>query len=334
MNIKIQVTPDDLLDTRFAYNPLVELTISFCLLMKPALHSRYQRWVDDALRALHDVELPFMSALIVPGSHYVPDFLTPTPTLIQLNIEYEIEQMLNAPDEIIHASIQRLIEHQGESEIRLYFLTHTREALYCLAQELRVYWRRALEPHWNRLTAILDGDVLYHARRMALEGPEKMLADMHPRLSYADNAIEIETSDRKHACLVLDKHDLQGEGLQLVPSIFAGKGLLWQVVPEWHPMIIYMARGVGLWQQDLPDRNPSLEIALGEGRARVLQQLTTPANTGEIARKLHITAGAASQHLSRLNQAGLVEPHRNGRRVYYHLTDRGAQLLLLFDLAG
>jgi len=99
-------------------------------------------------------------------------------------------------------------------------------------------------------------------------------------------------------------------------------------------MIIYRARGLGLWQQEEPDRNPSLEIALGAGRARVLQLLTTPANTGEIARKLHITAGAASQHLSRLNDAGLVEPYRSGRRVYYHLTDRGAQLLLLFDRAG
>ena len=333
MSVIIQVTQDDLLETRFAYNPLVELTISYCTLHNPALYSRYQRWVDEAKRALHDVELPFMSALIVPGCRYIPDFLTPTPTIIQLDIEHEIEQLLTAPDEVIHASIRRLIDYEGESELRQYFLTHTHEALHCLAQELRIYWQRALEPHWNRLTAILDGDVLYHARRMALEGPEKMLAEMHPRLRYANNAIEIETPG-KPDCLLLHGHSLQGDGLQLVPSIFAGRGIHWQVVPEWHPMIIYVARGVGLWRQDMPERNPSLEIALGEGRARVLQQLTTPANTGEIARKLHITAGAASQHLSRLNEAGLVEPHRNGRRVYYHLTDRGAQLLLLFDRAG
>jgi DNA-binding MarR family transcriptional regulator len=55
-----------------------------------------------------------------------------------------------------------------------------------------------------------------------------------------------------------------------------------------------------------------------------------PMNTGEIAQRLQITAGAASQHLSRLNQAGLVEPHRSGKRVYYHLTSRGEKLLALF----
>jgi DNA-binding transcriptional ArsR family regulator len=128
----------------------------------------------------------------------------------------------------------------------------------------------------------------------------------------------------------LEQLQLQGDGLQLVPSIFAGQSIHWQVVPEWHPMLIYAARGVGLWRQELSERNPSLELALGEGRARVLQILAIPSNTGEIARRLDITAGAASQHLNRLNQAGLAEPYRNGKRVYYHLTDRGAQLLALF----
>lgn len=327
MSVRIQVTDDDLVKTRFAYNPLVELTISYHILVNPKDQAPYQRWVDEALRALHDVELPFMDALVVPGCPYVPDFLTPTPKLIQLSIDYEIEQMLATPEDIVHASIRRLIDHTDESEIRLFFLAHAHEALECLAQELRLYWRRTLENHWNRLTAILDGDVLYHARQMALEGPEKMLADMHPSLSFTSHVIEFSgTHD--------EQHQLSGEGLQLVPSIFAGNHLHWQVVPEWHPMLIYSARGIGLWRQDMPDRNPSLEMALGEGRARVLQVLTTPANTGEIARKLHITAGAASQHLGRLNEAGLVEPHRSGRRVYYHLTDRGAHLLLLFDRAG
>ena len=99
-------------------------------------------------------------------------------------------------------------------------------------------------------------------------------------------------------------------------------------------MLIYSARGLGLWEQHVREVNPALELALGEGRARVLQELSRPANTGEIARRLDISAGAVSQHLNRLNQAGLVEPHRNGKHVFYHLTDRGEQLLFLFDKTG
>lgn len=331
MSIKIHVTPEDLLETRFAYSPLVELTSSFQVLVTPAYHPLYRRWVDEALRALHDVELPFMEALILPHrpnpkGNYIPDFLTPTPTIVQLSLEPELEQLMNLPDEIIHASIHRLIQTTGESDILLFFLAYTREAIYCLVEELRLYWRRTLESHWNRLTSILDGDVLYHARRLAVEGPEEMLRSMHPKLTFQEGVIEL-LKNRE------EEFFLQGSGLQLVPSIFGGNMLSYQVVPEWQPMVIYSPRGLGLWQQSVQERNHSLELALGEGRARVLQTLAIPSNTSEIARRLDISAGAASQHLSRLQQAGLVEPNRSGRRVYYRLTDRGAQLLTLFGRA-
>jgi DNA-binding transcriptional ArsR family regulator len=72
-------------------------------------------------------------------------------------------------------------------------------------------------------------------------------------------------------------------------------------------------------------------MALGAGRARVLETLRTPASTGEIAQKLGVSSGAVSQILSRLAQADLVESHRVGKRVYYHLTRRGEELIVLFE---
>ena len=104
------------------------------------------------------------------------------------------------------------------------------------------------------------------------------------------------------------------------------------IEPEWQAMLIYAPRGTGLWWREFtPTPDQSLEIALGEGRAQVLRALVTPMNTGEIGLRLHITAGAVSQHLNRLQQAGLVEPHRSGKRVYYQLTERGEKLLALFS---
>jgi DNA-binding transcriptional ArsR family regulator len=296
--------------------------------------------VEEAQQALAGVALPYMDALIFPAtkqkdttrlqcSGYVPDFLTPTPNIVQLSIDVEIERMLATPEDLVRRNIQILIEKGGESAILTEFLTYPRESLFCLAQELRLYWQRALEPHWSRLTAVLDGDVLYHARRMALEGPVVMLQDLHPVIEYHDGMIEIHKPNRDY------DYELNGTGLQLVPAIFSGPGVSWQLDdPEWHPMLIYGPRGLGLWGQNSNESNPSLEIALGEGRARVLQELVRPTNTGEIARRLQVSAGAVSQHLSRLNDAGLVEPFRNGKHVYYHLTDRGTQLLVLFDKTG
>ncbi|MBZ0302345.1 MAG: winged helix-turn-helix domain-containing protein [Anaerolineae bacterium] len=331
MAIKVYVTPDDLLETRFAYNPLVELSISYHMLRSEKSHSLYRKWVDTALRALHGVDLPFMDALIQPGVHYIPDFMTPTPRIVQTNIEHAIREMLNTPEIVIRKNIQTLFEHGGESDIGNFFLAYPYEALHCLAEELRLYWRRALEPHWPGMTAILEGDLIHHARAMALHGPGHMLNGIDTAmLRYQEGVIEI---IKPHRPSCGDEYRLNGDGLQLVPAFFGACGIQWQIEPEWQPMIIYTARGVGNWRPRSQEDNPSLELALGEGRARVLQTLSIPSNTGEIARRLHISAGAASQHLGRLQQAGLVEPHRSGRRVFYRLTDRGTQLLVLFDLA-
>ena len=122
---------------------------------------------------------------------------------------------------------------------------------------------------------------------------------------------------------------LDQEGLHLVPSVF-GHGLMWQIAPDYQPMVIYSARGVGQWQIDQPDLDESLELLLGAGRASVLAELDQPATTSELALQLHLTAGAVSQHLNLLQRAGLVQANRSGKRVYYSLSQKGSELLRLF----
>src|SRR5215207_5783427 len=75
--------------------------------------------------------------------------------------------------------------------------------------------------------------------------------------------------------------------------------------------------------------------ALGESRASVLKGLlTTPTTTTELARQLGLAPAAVSAHLSRLKAAGLVEPHRSGKRVYYRLSCAGESLLGIFGETG
>jgi len=177
------------------------------------------------------------------------------------------------------------------------------------------------------MVAILEGDMLYRARQLALYGSKTLFADIQPGLSLEDGEIKIPKKDKHFEAV------LHGSGLQLVPAIFSGFcNIHWQINEMWHPMIIYGARGVGAWRQTNENEPPdqSLELTMGSARARVLVSLLTPLNTGEIANSLDLSAGAISQHLDHLNQAGLVEPHRSGKRVYYHLTSRGTQLLTLF----
>lgn len=326
--IQLEFSPQDVLATRFAYSPLVELIVSYRLLKRPELQSHYRRWLDVTLPALNDIELPYLDALAA-SHHYIPDFVTPTPITTSYTIEDEIEQLLDLPTELIRRDIEQLIRLCGDTEIRQQFLIYPREMLQCLADDLRLYWQRALEPHWSQLTSVLEGDILYRARQLAIEGAVTVFSDLHPVLSYDKDSLWLDkpNSQRLHG----NYFNIVGRGLQLVPTTFMEDHLMWQTNPDWSPMLIYSARGIGQWEQQIPQKNQSLELLIGEGRASVLQALIKPASTSEIAHRLELTAGAVSQHLDRLHRTGLVEPHRSGKRVYYHLTRRGMQLLTLFD---
>lgn len=325
--IKIDVTPTDLANIRFGYTPLMELMSSYRVLKRPEKRALYHRWAEEADNAIHDIDLPYLHTMAtVP--FYIPDFLTATPATTIINFEDEIQRLREVPLEVLRKNVEYAMKMAGESDILRHFIIYPREAMECLIEELRIYWHRTLAHHWSHMMSVLDGDVLYRARSLALDGTKAVLEGLHPELQLVKHQLVYTGSEKPD--YVKKDYTLNGTGVQLVPGIFVCN-LTWQIEPEWHPMLSYQARGTGLWwveNKDMPDE--SLEIALGSGRARVLRMLSTPASTGEIAHFLDITAGAASQHLSRLQQAGLTEPRRSGKRVYYHLTRRGEKLLALF----
>src|SRR5205085_9714694 len=106
-----------------------------------------------------------------------------TPMTSRLSIEDDIEEVLATPDPVIRKNVQKLIEEDGDSEIRRYFVAHPRDAVHCLAEDLRVYWQRTLADHWRQMIAILESDILHHARTMVVDGPGDLFADLHPTIS-------------------------------------------------------------------------------------------------------------------------------------------------------
>jgi DNA-binding transcriptional ArsR family regulator len=329
--IQIDLTSDDLTQIRFSYSPIIELMSSYRVLVVPKYQGPYRRWVEEARRNLYGIDIPYADAMlnILQTCGYVPDFMTPTPTTVITDIECEIQRVLATPDDLVRKNVQQLIAVDGDSEMRQFFIAYPRDALNCLAEDLRLYWSRALERHWPHMSSVLEGDVIYRGRQMAVQGVIELFSLLNPNLFYRPGQIELRKTEKEADV----KPSLEGQGLQLVPSVFASESVYWQIVPEYAPMLIYGARGAGIWQTEAPDRNESLEVALGVGRARVLQGLMMPSSTSELAVRLEITAGAASQHLARLQEAGLVESHRMSHRVYYQLTQKGEDLLALFGAA-
>lgn len=326
--IHLHLTPESLLRTRFAFSPLVEVAVSYHNLRREKFSTPpLYHWAERTQQILHGTEFPLLDELMGVWG-YVPDFLTPTPTQMEFNFEKDLELLRNTPTDIIQNNLTHLMDLGLGKTTNLAERIRVTPHAYMneLIEELRTYWCMAIQPHWAHVVNIVEGDLLFRARQLALSGSNSVLSDLDEAATFDGKALRL---DKKHYKKPDSYFVLDQEGLHLVPSVF-GAGVMWQVAPEYNPMIIYGARGIGQWQQTQPDLDESLELLLGPGRASVLAELDSPATTSELALNLHLTAGAVSQHLNVLNRAGLVQSNRSGKRVYYSLSQKGEDLLRLF----
>ncbi|HEX2619647.1 MAG TPA: hypothetical protein VHL11_05860, partial [Phototrophicaceae bacterium] len=115
--IQLDLAPEDLHLTRFAYSPLVELSTGYRMLKDTDVQHHFPRWMAVASEAFSDLEFPYLEGLI-PRCGYIPDFLTPTPTRTDLTIEHELQKLMNTPTSVIQDGILKMIDLVGDSEIR------------------------------------------------------------------------------------------------------------------------------------------------------------------------------------------------------------------------
>src|SRR5262249_26042990 len=146
--ISIQLQTGDLENIRFAFSPLLETAMSYCSLFKAGSHyTVVPRWAEEARRAIHGLEFPYMNAAIL-GRHYIADFVTPTPANTHNSFEDDLARMWDTPDDLIRRNIEVVIAASEDSEIRRHFIADPHDALDCLRSELRLYWQLTLKHHW------------------------------------------------------------------------------------------------------------------------------------------------------------------------------------------
>lgn len=326
--ISIRVSADDLMQTRFAFSPLWEVVASYRVLVDPARHAVHLPWVRRAYEELRGLDLRPLDAL-VRAQGYIPDFLTPPPTTPFPDFFEEVERLRGSEPERVRIETGRLGIHGPDHARALGAYTDDpRGAVGRLADLLVEYHERVLAPYWPRLYTLLEGDVLKRSRTLAFEGPEALFGGLHRAVGYRPGVVEVYKRFEQDV-------DPEGRGVLLIPVAFAWPDVYVITDAFWQPTLVYSPRGVAtLWQGERPATGEALRAALGGGRASVLKSLVVPSTTTEIARSLGSSPGTVSQHLSRLRRAGLVEPHRRGRRVYYSLSSGGESLLDLFGETG
>lgn len=322
--ITIQLQPEDIAGMRFGYSPIIDLVMSYRVYKQRS--PQFQWWVDAVEQDLNGLRLPYMDAAIT--ATFGAPFLIPVPDGSSRSIADDFACIRQIADDDIRQQMRWIASIEPYSQVRQHFLDDPREALECLIQEMGCYWDIALEPFWIEMMGVLENEILYRAKRFALAGAENGLDDLGHNGTFADGILTI---DKAHLPSLPSSYDLAGRGFQLVPTIFKGH-VGSHIQPNKRPMLMYGARGTGLLQlEDDVVLDESLQLLVGEARARVLHALRSPRHTKELARILSLTSGAVSQHLRRLQQAGVVDSHRSGYYVYYRLTHRGEQLLELFD---
>jgi DNA-binding transcriptional ArsR family regulator len=314
-------TVEDLARTRFAISPMWELVSGKGLLRDPSLASLHLPWVEEVRPAAREVDSMALLALIAPRG-YMPDFLTPPPSSPLATFAEELELVRSTPTPQVRREMGFFLGARKPPEALRRFLDQPRRALAELGDTLNQLWERTLEPHWPRLRALLEADVLYRSRRLTDGGPAGLFADLHPNVSFGEARLEVQA-----ACSA-DEVALGGRGLLLVPSAFAWQNPRLIIDPPWQPTLIYPARGVALlWEPGSARTSEALAGVLGQTRATLLEALDAPVSTTDLAHRLELSPGGVSQALTALRDAGLITGARRGRRVHYLRTPTGDKLV-------
>lgn len=333
--ISIPLTTEDLTKVRLSPSPLWETVASFGVLLHHGRRTVHAPWVVRARRVLPGTDLsPLVAAMCIGRA--CPDFLTPPPDATGLG--EELERLRATPPEVIVEEVELLVRVEKESfgllleqeQMLVTYLKDPEGSLKRLVDALQRYHDLAIVPYWPRMREHLEGDTLKRGQALALGGVEALLSGLHPEASYGGGVL---TLDKPYEAAI----EPAGRGIILVPCVFAWPRVEVLVQPGYRPTLAYGPRGVAnLWISSSPAPNgTALEAALGAGRASVLKSLlSVPSTTTELAHQLHLSPAAISAHLSRLKLAGLVEPHRSGRRVYYRLSCAGEALLGIFGETG
>lgn len=313
---------DDLADTRFALSPLHETLFSLRVLQDPGLSALHLPWRRSVLGALGGLDTRLLMSLVAQR-RTLPDFLTPNPTSFAPAFTAELSVVRRTPPARVRHDL--LLAHAPDplpealgTDADDAAVAGLRDTICDLLQQ---YWEVAIEPMWPQMRRVLEADMTYRARQLALGGARLLFADMHPNLRWQGGVLTI------HKMISAHRVSASGRGLLLLPSVFAHKPAP-PVSPDEPPSLVYPSRGVAtLWGSGVATADTAaLASLIGAPRARLLGLLEEPLPTVELARRLEVTPSAVSQHLGVLHATGLVTRARAGRHVLYRRSALGDQL--------
>ncbi|WP_246267752.1 ArsR/SmtB family transcription factor [Nonomuraea typhae] len=321
---RVEVTPQDVVTSRFAISPLIETMHAQWLLDGRAPAGPHVHWVRRWREPYHGLveRHPALRAAAVISGNKGPDnvdFLAPPPAGVNVPFERELAAMRRTPAARAHAEIGRALANRPPVPEEIGRILYGPHVVTLLADVFEALWTEIVSRSWPRFQAILDRDVVQRAGQLATYGWAAALDDLSSQVRWhAEGWIEVRLSGTANG-----DHRLGGKGLLFLPSVFTnGVGLY--LDEAWPYALTYPARGVLAGTGTSED---GLAGLIGRTRARILTELSAPATTTHLAALFGHSAGTTGEHLGALRRAGLVSGTRTGRKVLYTRTALGDALV-------
>ncbi|MEV0272338.1 winged helix-turn-helix domain-containing protein [Hamadaea sp. NPDC050747] len=318
--IRFRFGRDDLLRTRFAIAPLIEMAAATYVLRLPGRFPEHRRFVESTLPRLAGVQLDLLYAVNPLGRRAWPNFNAPAPLSPHPLLADELARVGGTPPAIVADDVRRAYP-QGVPATMSVFVDDPGRALGELVTQMRAFWDAALAPWWPRMTAFLESEIAARARHLVTAGGATAFHDLNRMVSWNGEVLTVSPATGQSRDI-----DLAGRGLLLIPSVLAS-GVWPRIDAPWDPALTYQPPGVGdVWQPDTSKRDP-LEDLIGRRRAAILRALEQPASTRTIAETTGWSPGGVNTHLTTLRRTGLIARRRSGREVLYSRTDAGDALI-------
>jgi DNA-binding transcriptional ArsR family regulator len=322
--LRIPFTADDIARTRIAAgpDPLWEVVLGLHMLRRQRGDLLFGEWrrrtVPALARTMPREQLRLLLALSPPLG-YFPDFLTPVAA--SRGLDAGLDAIRSTPATRLRLELGRLAAGRRLPASMASLARGEPAAQDRLTDALRRFHDVAIAPYQRRLEAALDRDRGIRVDAMRDGGVEGLFASLRPLVDWTGGELRV-PSHRDHEVR------LGGRGLLLIPSYFNVVTPLTLFDEHLPPVLIYPAeRPPGMALTGTPTDGSGLNRLIGPTRAAVMRAVGSGATTGELARRIGMSAPSASEHASVLRAARLIMSRRDGNRMVHQLTAVGRQLL-------
>jgi DNA-binding transcriptional ArsR family regulator len=320
MTIRIRLGTADLGRVRFGISPLYETVRCLRVLENPGEHAIHLPWVRWAgRRGPTGSDVTLLRRLVTGAA--VPVGLVPPPDSHMPSLAHELRRVRQANPDRVRMSLDMIF---GARPWLSETYADPTTVLTRLAEVIDQVYRELIEPHWPRMRVILEADIEHRARILAASGVETVISGLHPDVAWDDGDVLVWPNDSD----LSEEVTTAGAGLILAPTVFGWPRCTSTARPTGAAPVRYPARGIGtLWERRAQRPVAALAELLGSTRAQILLALAELRDTPSLAAQLGVTAGAVSQHLRVLRDAGLVRTQRTGRTAVHLRTAKADELV-------